>query len=343
MHLPQETLTRLVKLTQTVHIALATKNYSVRLDKNEESEEVELLVDVFNEVLTRLHEQEQQLEKKRPKVSGDPDITNKKVEAGRQNQGVFLTNISHELRVPLHTIISYSEILQEEAADLGQKVLLPDLQKITLLGRLALDWVDEILDLSKIESGRLELVSHSFEILNLIRDTQAAMMPIISQAGNTLDVQCDSAIGTMNADQKRIQRVLFTLLKIASKATPQGIVQLKVRREMVRGDDWVRFDIIDSGPGISPELLMSLFKGQSHADTAIPSAYGGVALAIAVYQWFSLLIGGEFFAETWQSRGINFTFRLPAKTEPHLLQSQAICGTNKLICDLLNISKGDFQ
>lgn len=342
LHLPQETLARLVKLAQTVHIALASRDYSIRLGKNEESEEVELLVDVFNEVLTRLQEQEQQLERARS-LTEAPRVPNiaQEVEGGRYNQSVFLTSICHELRIPLHSIISYSEILQEEVVDLGQKALLPDLQKINSLGKLTLDWVDEILDLSKIESGRLELVSHPFEILSLIRDTQAAIMPIISQSGNILDVECDEEIGKMNADQKRIQRMLFSLLKIASKATSQGVVQLKARREVVRGDDWVRFDVIDAGPGISAELLMSLFKGQSHADTTISTAYGELALAIAVCQWFSFLIGGEFFAET--GHGITFTFKFPAETEPRLLKSQTIRGINKLICDLLNISKGDFQ
>jgi signal transduction histidine kinase len=141
----------------------------------------------------------------------------------------------------------------------------------------------------------------------------------------------------MNADQNRIQRVLVSLLKSASKSTQKGAVVLSVSRESVDGVDWINFNVIDSGPGISPEVLRSLFKDYTQADAVTSSVYGGTALAVAICQRFSFMMGGNVFVESEPGKGATFTFRIPAEMQVHLAKSHVVRATNRLIRDLLDL------
>lgn len=348
-----ETLDTLTQLVQTIRNALTTEDYSVRLDKNGKEEGMALLVDAFNEVMSRLQGQGRKLEQRRSFVKEEMAIrtaemersqrdlvlAKRETELGSQSKSVFLANMSHELRTPLNAIIGYSEMLQEELQDSDQKKLLPDLEKITHAGKCLMGWVDEILDLSKIESGRAELKFQAFEISDLVRDTATAVAPFIQAASGALEVRCGTDIGAMKADRAIIQRVLVSLVKNAHK----GPVALEARRESVDGVDWVCFDVTDSGPGIAPELLRNLFKEQTQADAETSTAYGGTSLAIAICQRFSLLMGGHILAENEPGKGATLTLRLPAEMETHLAKSHVLRGTNRLICDLLNITEKDFR
>lgn len=347
----QETLDRITQLAQAVQKALDANDYALRLEKSGEDDEAGLLVDVFNKALTRLQGQARQLEQRSLFIKDEVairthdlekemralNIAKREAELGSRSKSVFLSNMSHELRTPLNAIIGYCEMLQEEVEDLGQEELLPDLQKISFAGKRLAEWVDEILDLSKIESGRSELDIHSFDIMSLIRETESAILPLIQEAGNSLDVRCDLAIGSMNADQSRIQRVLISLLKSASKSTQKGAVVLSVSRESVDGVDWINFNVIDSGPGISPEVLRSLFKDYTQADAVTSSIYGGTALAIAICQRFSFMMGGNVFVESEPGKGATFTLRVPAEMQVHLSKSHVVRATNRLIRDLLDL------
>ncbi len=349
-NLPEETPGRITQMAQAVQSALDSNNYSLRLEKSGEGDEAGLLADVFNKVLVRLHDQARNLEQRRlfikeevairthdlEKEMRELNIAKREAELGSRSKSVFLSNMSHELRTPLNAIIGYCEMLQEEVEDLGQEALLPDLQKISIAGKRLAEWVDEILDLSRIESGRSELEIHSFDIMSLIRETESAVLPMIQEAGNHLDVRCDAAIGLMNADQNRIQRVLFSLLKNASKSTQKGTVVLSVSREAVDGVDWINFDVIDSGPGISPDILRSLFKDYTQADAVTSSVYGGTALAVAICQRFSFMMGGNVFVESEPGKGATFTLRIPAEMQVHLSKSHVVRATNRLIRDLLD-------
>ena len=351
-NLPEETH-RIAQLTQTIQSALAAEDYSVRLDKNGKGEGVGQIIDAFNQMMARLQEQGRKLDQRRSfvkeevairtaemeRTQRDLTLAKREAELGSQSKSVFLANLSHELRTPLNAIIGYSEMLQEELLDLGQKELLPDLQKITLAGKCLMEWVDEILDLSKVESGRSELKFQSFEILSLMREVEAEVVPAVQSAGSSLEVHCGSDIGSMNADPSRIQRVLISLLRNA--ATQKCPIVFEARRESVDGVDWICFEVADSGPGISPEVLRNLFKDHSQADAETSSAYGGTALAIAICQRFSLLMGGHIMAESELGKGATFTLRLPAEMEVHLAKSHVVRGTNRLIRDLLNIQ--DFR
>jgi signal transduction histidine kinase len=148
-----------------------------------------------------------------------------------QHKSQFLANMSHELRTPLNAIIGYSEMLQEEAEDLGEQTFLPDLQKINAAGRHLLGLINDILDLSKIEAGRMDLDPETFSVSDLIRDVQAIVQPLVEKNGNTLDVSCPDDIGEMHADLTKVRQTLFNLLSNAAKFTEHGTIALRVARD----------------------------------------------------------------------------------------------------------------
>jgi GAF domain-containing protein len=173
-------------------------------------------------------------------------------ETGRQlaeasrHKSQFLANMSHELRTPLNAIIGYSEMLQEEAEDLDADAFLPDLRRINAAGKHLLGLINDILDLSKIEAGRLDLFLETFEIGQLVRDVEAIVRPLVEENGNTLVVSCPDDIGTIQADLTKVRQALFNLLSNAAKFTDHGTVSLTVQRER---DDWLTFAVSDTGSG----------------------------------------------------------------------------------------------
>ena len=148
--------------------------------------------------------------------------------------------MSHELRTPLNAIIGYSEMLQEEAEDLDQETLIPDLQKINAAGKHLLGLINDILDLSKIEAGRMDLFIESFEVGRLVSDVQAIVQPLVEKNSNTLVISCPDDLGTMHADQTKVRQALFNLLSNAAKFTDHGTITLTVAREP---DDWLTFAV----------------------------------------------------------------------------------------------------
>ena len=152
----------------------------------------------------------------------------------RQHKSQFLANMSHELRTPLNAIIGYSEMLQEEAEDLDQETLIPDLQKVNAAGKHLLGLINDILDLSKIEAGRMDLFVETFEVGQLVRDVEAIVQPLVEKNGNTLVVECPDDIGTMQADQTKVRQALFNLLSNAAKFTDHGTISLTVRARVRR-------------------------------------------------------------------------------------------------------------
>src|SRR4051812_48960787 len=154
--------------------------------------------------------------------------------------------MSHELRTPLNAIIGYSEMLQEEAEEIGEEAFIPDLQKVNAAGKHLLGLINDILDLSKIEAGRMDMFIESFEIGRLIADVQAIVQPLAEKNANTLVVAAGDHLGMMRADQTKVRQVLFNLLSNASKFTEHGTISLIVQREP---DDWLTFAVTDTGIG----------------------------------------------------------------------------------------------
>ena len=225
----------------------------------------------------------------------------------------FLANMSHELRTPLNAIIGYSEMLQEQAEDLGQEEFTPDLQKINSAGKHLLELINEVLDLSKIEAGKMELYLEKFELSKMVKDVVAVVHPLVEKNSNTLEVSCEESVGTMRADLTKVRQNLLNLLSNACKFTEGGKISLDVSRSAERGRDWIRFKVADTGVGITPEQMDKLFKPFSQADSSTARRYGGTGLGLAVSRNFSQMMGGDITVESQAGKGSTFTITLPAE------------------------------
>jgi signal transduction histidine kinase/DNA-binding response OmpR family regulator len=233
-------------------------------------------------------------------------------EAANRTKSQFLANMSHELRTPLNAIIGYSEMLQEEAAEHGQEDFLPDLQRIQAAGKHLLALINDILDLSKIEAGRMELYLETFDIATMIRDVVTTIQPLVAKNANTLAVQGADALGVMRADLTKVRQSLFNLLSNACKFTERGTITLAVSWEQGEGGDWVTFQVRDTGIGLGPEQLQKLFQAFSQADASTTRRYGGTGLGLVISKHFCQMMGGEIMVESEVGQGSTFTIRLPA-------------------------------
>jgi len=230
--------------------------------------------------------------------------------SGHKSQ--FLANMSHELRTPLNAIIGYSEMLQEEAEDLDAGAFLPDLQRINAAGKHLLGLINDILDLSKIEAGRMDLFLESFDLRRLVDDVEAVVRPLAEKNANVLVIECADDLGTMQADQTKARQVLFNLLSNASKFTDHGAISLTVERETGADGDWVTFAVSDTGIGMTDEQLGRLFEAFSQAEASTRSTYGGTGLGLAISRHFCRLMGGDLTVTSVYGKGSTFTVRLPA-------------------------------
>jgi GAF domain-containing protein/CheY-like chemotaxis protein len=236
----------------------------------------------------------------------------KALEAASQHKSEFLASMSHELRTPLNAIIGYSEMLQEEAADEGRPQFVSDLKKIHAAGRHLLELINAVLDLSKIEAGRMELYLEDFDVATLIRDIAAVIQPLAEKNGNRLEVTCAPAAGSMRADLTKLRQALFNLLSNACKFTEGGTVSLAVAREVESTGDWLIFAVQDTGIGLTPEQIGRLFQEFSQADAATARRYGGTGLGLALSRRLCRMMGGDVTVASEPGRGSAFTIRLPA-------------------------------
>ena len=237
----------------------------------------------------------------------------RQLEEADRHKSEFLANMSHELRTPLNAIIGYSEMLQEDAADLGAEQFTDDLRKINSAGKHLLELINAVLDLSKIEAGKMELYLESFEVAGLVRDIAAVIQPLAAKNANRLEVRCPDAIGPMRADLTKVRQALFNLLSNACKFTDRGTITLAVTREARSGQDSMVFTVSDTGIGMTPEQLARLFEAFSQADAATTRKYGGTGLGLALSRRLCRMMGGDVTVESEAGRGSTFTIRLPAE------------------------------
>jgi signal transduction histidine kinase/DNA-binding response OmpR family regulator len=233
-------------------------------------------------------------------------------ESANRTKSQFLANMSHELRTPLNAIIGYSEMLQEEAQELGDEDYLPDLQKIRSAGKHLLGLINDILDLSKIEAGRMDLFIETFEVEPTVRDVAGTVHPLLEKNGNSLDLRVGPAIGLMRADQVKVRQILFNLLSNASKFTEGGTVTLAVERAGgADGDASLVFRVSDTGIGMSREQMDRLFQAFGQADASTTKKYGGTGLGLVITKRFAEMMGGGIAVESEPGVGTTFTVRLP--------------------------------
>lgn len=238
----------------------------------------------------------------------DLDIARQQAETANDSKSRFLASMSHELRTPLNAIIGYSEMLIEDAADAGDTSTVADLEKIMASGRHLLALINDILDLSKIEAGKMELHIERVDVAALVREVEATVVPLIAQNDNHLSVTLSEGLGELDTDRTKLRQNLFNLLSNAAKFTTHGRIALDVRPE----DGFVRFEVRDDGIGMTEEQLSRLFKPFSQAETATASVYGGTGLGLSIVRSFTELMGGSVSVASEPGKGSAFTLRLPA-------------------------------
>ena len=232
-----------------------------------------------------------------------------------QHKSQFLANMSHELRTPLNAIIGLTDMMVGNAARFGTEKALEPLRRVLNAGRHLLALINDILDLSKIEAGRMELHLESFALAPLIDGVIKTVEPLAAKNGNQVAVHCDAAIGTMHADQMRLRQALLNLMSNANKFTDRGTISIDARQGQENGRDWIKLAVTDTGIGMTPEQIGKLFQEFAQASSSTASKYGGTGLGLVISQRFCQMMGGDITVESEVGRGSTFTIRLPIIVE----------------------------
>lgn len=242
------------------------------------------------------------------------EVARDEAERATQVKSEFLANMSHELRTPLNAIIGYSQILQEDVQDTGQTDFLPDLKKIETAGNHLLGLINDILDLSKIEAGRMEVYNETFDVGGLVGDVEMLVRPLAARNANTLVIQCPPDIGTIEFDVTKVKQTLLNLLGNASKFTKGGTIELRVERRMQDGEPILAFSVSDTGIGMNDEQVGRLFQAFSQADNSTTRKFGGTGLGLAISRSFAQMLGGNLTVTSKPGEGSCFLFTLPGPT-----------------------------
>ncbi|HVA13174.1 MAG TPA: PAS-domain containing protein [Stellaceae bacterium] len=233
-------------------------------------------------------------------------------EAASRTKSDFLANMSHELRTPLNAIIGYSQMLQEEASDEGHDDYLPDLAKIENAGTHLLNLINGILDLSKIEAGRMTVFIEKVNITSVLAEVRGIIDPLAAKNGNRLVIDCAADAGAIDSDVTKLKQSLLNLLSNASKFTKDGTVTLAVGRSREDARETIFFRVSDTGIGMSPEHLEKLFQAFAQADSSTTRKYGGTGLGLAITRHFARMLGGDVTVASELGKGSVFTLTLPA-------------------------------
>ncbi len=245
----------------------------------------------------------------------EQELTNavQAAEAANRTKSDFLANMSHELRTPLNAIIGYSQMLQEEATDDGQDGYLPDLGKIENAGKHLLNLINDILDLSKIEAGRMTTFIEPVSVTAMISEVRAIIEPLAAKNGNQLRIDCPAEIGKIDSDVTKLKQSLLNLLSNASKFTKEGIVDLTVALAPDGDREMIAFRVTDTGIGMTEEHLGRLFQAFAQADSSTTRKFGGTGLGLVITRHFARLLGGDVTVTSEFGKGSVFTLTLPLR------------------------------
>jgi adenylate cyclase len=228
-----------------------------------------------------------------------------------QHKSQFLANMSHELRTPLNAIIGLTDMMVANAARFGTEKALEPLRRVLGSGRHLLALINDILDLSKIEAGRMELHLETFPLAPVIEDVAKTIEPMATKSGNLLVIDCPADLGTIHADQTRVRQSLLNLASNANKFTEKGSVTIAAHQEQENGRDWITLAVTDTGIGMTPEQMGKLFQEFSQASSATASKYGSTGLGLVISRGFCQMMGGDITVKSEPGRGSTFTIRLP--------------------------------
>src|SRR5205807_5979080 len=228
-------------------------------------------------------------------------------------KSTLLANMIHKLHTPINAIIGYSEILEEEARCSENSGNIQDLQKIQAAGKHLLSLINDVLDLSKIEAGKMTLHLETFDVSGMIEEIVTTLQPAIEKNSNTLRVHLADEVGMMRADITKVRQILFNLLSNACKFTDHGTISVDVDQRTEEGLDWLRFRVTDTGIGISAQQQNNLFQEFAQSDTSIARKYGGTGLGLAITHRFVQLMKGRIGVESQPGEGSIFTVDLPAQ------------------------------
>jgi signal transduction histidine kinase len=238
-------------------------------------------------------------------------------EEANNTKSQFMANMSHELRTPLNAIIGYSEMLGEEALEANLNEYYEDLQKIYRAGKNLLGLINDVLDISKIEAGRMEVFPETMNLNELFKDVVNTARPLMENNHNQLVIDAPHDLGEMYSDVTKVRQILLNLLSNAAKFTEHGEVRVSIVREQRIDQEWVRFTVQDTGIGITNEQMAKLFKPFTQADASTTRRYGGTGLGLAITKSFTEIMGGKITSSSVPGQGSIFCVELPVITQHH--------------------------
>lgn len=285
---------------------IKAENFKPRIDKNllHYNNEIGLLANSLVAMSNELDQYSESLQDAR-----------KSAQAANLAKSNFLASMSHELRTPLNAVIGYSEMLAEELQDKNLHELLPDVEKVNISGRHLLSLISDILDISKIEAGKMELSISEFDVNQLLSDITAMAKPLAEKRNNQFIVVCSDDHGLMKSDILKLKQSILNLISNACKFTENGTVTLSVSKFRYKNESWIEFEINDTGIGIPQEQLEKLFKAFSQVNT--PQQYGGTGLGLFISLKFCKMMGGDIKVNSVVNQGTSFIIELPMEIHNH--------------------------
>ena len=259
------------------------------------------------------------------------EAAREQAEAANETKSAFLANMSHELRTPMNAIIGYAEILKEDAEDEENEEIIPDLDKIITAGRHLLQLINDVLDISKVESGHMDLYLEDFDIETMINDAASTVTTLVEKNNNVLEINLEENIGSMHADLTKVRQMVFNLVSNAAKFTSDGKVGIEGNTMEKGGEPFIRLAVTDTGIGIPEDKLEHIFEEFSQADSSTTRNYGGTGLGLALVRKFALMMGGDVLVESTPGEGSSFILEIPARVVAKDEETTAATTTEKTV------------
>lgn len=311
----------ILRLADTAQRVCDEKDYTIRVGQQGGPAEIVRLGESFNNMIVAAHDRDLKLidhqNRLEAQVSARTDelirvnsqllVAKERAEDASTAKSAFLANMSHELRTPLNAILLYSELLQEDARDAGNAEAVGDLDRIRSSSRHLLTLINGILDLSKIEAGKMTLYLEDIDLGPLLADVAGTLQPLVEGKGNTLEIRQDASLRMLHTDLTKLRQILYNLISNACKFTEKGVITL----EIARVGDEAHFRVRDTGIGMTPDQLTRLFQEFTQAEASTSSKYGGTGLGLTISKKICELMGGRITVESQAGVGTTFTVMLP--------------------------------